>query len=107
VYLNQRITPPENQYGGAPSGIAEGNNIQSAIEVYPNPFSNEITIVLSNQDFGSTQIELLDMAGRSVWKQTNTCSKSFVLQGNDLPQGVYFCRVIQSGKTFTTKVIKN
>ena len=107
VYLNQRISPPENQYGGTTSGIVESSNIQPSIEVYPNPFSNEVTIELSNKDFGSAQIELLDMAGRCVWKQTNTCSKSFIIQGNDLPQGVYFCRVILSGKTFTTKVIKH
>jgi hypothetical protein len=106
VYLNQRIIPPANTYTGNPTGI-ESPTSDAAIQVYPNPFTNEVNINLPIQNTSTAQLELLDMAGRAVWKQTIVGSNSITIPGSELPQGMYFCRVILSGKTFTTKIIKH
>ncbi|MFM2285696.1 MAG: hypothetical protein RLZZ543_1193 [Bacteroidota bacterium] len=106
VYLNQRIIPPANTYTGNPTGI-ESPTSDAAIQVYPNPFTNEVNITLPIQNNSTAQLELIDMAGRAVWKQTIVGSNSITIPGSELPQGMYFCRVILSGKTFTTKIIKH
>ena len=73
------------------------------LSVYPNPFTNEITVVsLTNL----TQIEVFNMAGLKVNSKTVNDKKVNINLGN-LPAGVYLLRSLdENGKTNVQKLIK-
>ena len=66
-------------------------------EVYPNPASELITIKYSSADNSETEVEIVDVLGR---KFMNTFFKNRIDFGtSQLPQGVYFVRLIANKKT--------
>lgn len=104
VYLNQRVTPPDNNYGGVPNNI-EDIEAQAEILAFPNPFNEQLTIVLP-LGAKKANVEIFDIAGRTVWSKQVNGDEIVQLENNELPNGLYFCRIQQSGKVFSTKIIK-
>ncbi len=75
-----------------------------SVGIYPNPVEDKMfTIVLPNQD-ETTQYTLTNLLGQQVQQ-----GKLDMLQNSvsvaSLQAGVYVVQVVQSGKTFTTKLI--
>lgn len=75
-----------------------------SVGIYPNPVEDKMfTIVLANQD-ETTQYTLTNLLGQQVQQ-----GKLDMLQNTvsvvSLQGGVYVLQVVQSGKTFTTKLI--
>jgi hypothetical protein len=104
VYLNQRVTPPTNTYGGVPNSI---NNLEddAQIFVFPNPFNDQLTIILP-LGAKKADVEIFDIAGRTVWSKQTNGDEIVQMANSELPNGLYFCRIQQSGKVFSTKIIK-
>jgi 1,4-alpha-glucan branching enzyme len=104
VYLNQRVTPPANTYGGEPNSISNLED-DAQIFVFPNPFNDQLTIILP-LGAKKANVEIFDIAGRTVWNKQVNGDEIIQMGNNELPNGLYFCRIQQSGKVFSTKIIK-
>jgi 1,4-alpha-glucan branching enzyme len=104
VYLSQRVTPPTNTYGGVPNSI-DNLEDEAQILVFPNPFNDQLTIILP-LGAKKAEVEIFDIAGRSVWSKQVSGDEIVQMRNNELPNGLYFCRIQQSGKVFSTKIIK-
>ena len=76
------------------------------VEVFPNPTEQSITITLEKVIKGNTNLELIDIQGRSLLQREIIEEKTNVnLQS--LPAGTYLLRVLQGEKVLIRKVIKN
>jgi hypothetical protein len=118
-----QYTSPDNDYGyGIPDFclanilLANGGNLDeftgdALMEVYPNPFIDEISFSFFSLTEQSIAIEIIDISGRKVIIDSRTVrSKSVnMLQGVNLSalgDGVYFLRIVSASGTFTKKLVK-
>jgi hypothetical protein len=63
-----------------------------SLEVWPNPFSNEINIIVS--DAAPIQsLELFDVSGKILFKQENIHASKFLLTPPALNKGVYLLKI--------------
>lgn len=83
------------------SVAVEEQNGMTAIQLFPNPANEQVTIILD--PFSPANYELMDMQGRIVTKG-ELCNTTSQLQLTDYREGIYFLRIIQ-GKTVYTKRI--
>lgn len=104
VYLNQKVDAPENTYGEEPNGI-DPVSVSPELEVFPNPFSNEVQIALPLGAKPAT-LQFYDITGREVVTQHTSGDAWIRMDGSSLPSGVYFVRVTQQGKSFSAKLVK-
>ncbi len=88
---------------GMPKGLS--------VEVYPNPFTDNIKFKLSPKRPGDLiTIELIDFFGKKVadikLQRLFESSEITIHNLGDLVQGVYFCRFSSGHETVVNKVIK-
>lgn len=84
-----------------PDAIIEANDLIS--NIYPNPSKDKVTINLKNE--GKTSIQFLNILGQDV-KNINTYDNKVDINISDLHSGIYFIRIEQNNKTFTSKIMK-
>jgi hypothetical protein len=72
------------------------------VKVWPNPFSNDITIQLGAPEF---MVRLFDMKGSLVYEEDITQNEK-TINTDGLSSGIYVISVNQNGQTFRTKMIK-
>lgn len=83
--------------------LSLSENTSEAVSVYPNPFTNELTLSTDNQEF--SEIKLIDASGRSV--NTFQHIENNKLQLGHLSNGIYqLVLTKKSGETKTIKVAK-
>ncbi len=83
------------------TGVNE--NIASTIKVYPNPFTDYITIS-SSSDINS--VSIMDITGKIVWSQTNLSGTTLSLSIQDINSGIYFMSVESQDSNFIQKITK-
>jgi len=86
-------------------GIDEKEGSLSPLEVYPNPFTDELTISFPAGNEGY-QVEVLDLTGKSILFQNRLASGMHTLNLNGLAEGMYFVKVYNGKETACKKVIK-
>ncbi|MFL5729794.1 MAG: T9SS type A sorting domain-containing protein, partial [Cytophagaceae bacterium] len=66
------------------------------VNLYPNPVSEDVTLEVSIPSQEDVTIEVFDAMGRMILKQTVSNTVSFVggINVSNLPEGMYFLRVI-------------
>jgi hypothetical protein len=75
--------------------------------VYPNPFSNEFTI-LAKDSFQKIEIHMFDLLGNEVKLKTIDRSEATIrVTTDDIAQGIYFLEVRSENSSRTIKLIKN
>jgi arabinogalactan endo-1,4-beta-galactosidase len=89
--------------------VAQGNNIPFYdFTIYPNPFNPSTTINYSLPTSSNISIVIYDVLGREVVRLIDGFQSagdhSVIWSANDVPGGVYFCRM-QSGNFLKTKKI--
>jgi hypothetical protein len=85
--------------------VAANDNNNATIDVYPNPFNNNIT--LSLVDNTPANIEVVTMEGVNVFNTTTNNNSSFAnINLTQLTNGVYFIKVTQNGNTSVQKLVK-
>ncbi len=79
--------------------------------IYPNPFVEELTIILPKEMGGNSAISLIDESGRVIYtelsqgrKQLRWTAKTFGI-GN-LSSGIYHIRFTSNEKVIVRKVVK-
>jgi len=76
---------------------------QLQLSVYPNPFSDQITI---SGITGNATISVCDLSGRQIAAYANVTSNQVISGLSKLSSGIYFLKVEQDGSQFTQKLIK-
>ena len=71
--------------------------------VFPNPFTDRITISgIQNK----AQVSVLDISGRTVAKFDDVHNNQEFSNLSSLKSGIYFLKISENGKNFTTKLVK-
>ncbi|MFN5415583.1 MAG: T9SS type A sorting domain-containing protein [Flavobacteriia bacterium] len=74
-----------------------------SINVYPNPFENELFITLKG--LTKSQIQLIDIQGKNIAKYT--CKEGLnTFSTQNLESGIYFLKTEINGEVVTMKIIK-
>jgi hypothetical protein len=79
------------------------------LKLFPNPFSEYITLELTGHKASSTNITVNDLSGRLVYSRIINGQKNdriSITELNYLPEGIYFIKVIMDEKVLLGKAIK-
>jgi hypothetical protein len=76
------------------------------MNIFPNPSSSEINVEVTIPSESDVVIEVFDLLGRSLLKQTLTNTTSFlsVLNVSGLPEGMYLVRAIANNQKIVKKI---
>ncbi len=94
-------------YYNAPTGVTQiGTATVAAINVFPNPASNNVAVDVTGLNDGRNTLELTDITGKVITTDVLNNGKT-VLNVTDLSAGVYIVSCYHNGvKAGTTKLIK-
>jgi len=80
----------------------------SEIRIYPNPSTDQITILLPDFSESEISIEILDSTGKVQTGYAGLLSGTEIqLPVTNLAPGIYFARIVTDGKVNVVKLIKN
>lgn len=107
-YENDKITKIDNYFYETyetTSTAESANNLE--VNVYPNPLSNELQVLINDENNEEYSINILNISGKTVahfW----TNSAENVLPLGQLPQGMYLMQISNKDKsrTMIQKIIK-
>jgi hypothetical protein len=99
-YFCRRIVRATNLDG---LGLNDLSNLESGINMYPNPTSNNITIHSENGTINS--IKLYTTAGKLVKEEANLSSNQVSLNNLNLTEGLYLCTIEINGQSVTKRLI--
>ena len=85
------------------AGLNDLSNLESGINMYPNPTSNNITIHSENGTINS--IKLFTTAGKLVKEEANLSSKLVSINNLNLTEGLYLCSIEINGQSVTKRLI--
>jgi hypothetical protein len=94
------------------TGITESNNIGSEINIYPNPYSDHISISYSLTERSTVNIEIYDAIGQKVQTIVNITqpagvySYDFSAKELDMDAGIYFVKISIDGKTTMKRIVE-
>ena len=92
-------------YENQPNGTVQSDDFMPQFKVYPNPFSDNITIEYELKQSDAI-LEIFNMVGQKVETRTLNNANGFIQVGDNLEAGVYFVRIIQEGQASTRQIIK-
>jgi hypothetical protein len=107
VYTDRRIIPPANTYGEEPNVVLPQENT-SNIQVYPNPFNNELVFDLTEKS-NNAIIRICDITGRVVFENTNAqtnSSNQVHINSAQISSGLYIYTVSSNGSSYSGKIVK-
>jgi len=89
-------------YGEEPTGI---NNVAApfGLQLMPNPANNNAPCILVTDAIGNSELQLFDITGRAIYRQTFT--RQCTLPLYTFATGMYFVQVSNNGKTETRKLL--
>ena len=96
-------------YGDLSTGVIAGDIGDGSVNVVPNPTNKTTMITMDLQKTQSLQLELLNAAGQSVWKESMPNASGSIripLDLTDLDKGVYLLRIHGVDKVITHRVVK-
>lgn len=114
------ITPTSN-YGGSCYGIGEIRfnllyNLETTdiendfkVKAYPNPFNDNLNIVIKSDLNAPIYYSVYDILGRAVLKgekQSTNSTDKIIFNLKKIQSGLYFVEISQAGQKETVKVIK-
>lgn len=102
VTLNDCASDPSNMLTVIVSGVSE-NELMNSVQVYPNPFTNELTIELSNNNV-PVKYQILNSSGMAV--MNGRITGKYVISTNNLTNGIYLLRFEGSNAPSAVKIIK-
>jgi len=107
-WITNRLIWMDAQMPSVITGINEFN-IDLAVQVYPNPFQDELQVDYMLKSAGEFKIEVYDIMGRPVLSVSESREQSgnyqLRIQKQDLPDGVYYYKA-KAGTLVTGKIIK-
>ncbi len=73
------------------------NDIEENISIYPNPFSNQVSIEYTNPQTGKYAIRILDTGGVLVFERQNITGSKTIFNRKGLSAGAYIVEIIDEG----------
>ena len=105
-FLNSSVCDSSLAQGGPLPSDSTTDTDNITISVYPNPFSNQITVSCNNvADITGKTIKLYDVTGKLFFIQIIKSQKTLINLSN-LPWGMYFLKVEGGNKPGVFKLIK-
>lgn len=88
-----------------PTGIFQtASNTQ--IGIYPNPMIDHARIVIGNSSALITDVEVINMSGKTEKAFHRLNNSSFKIEKDDLSEGIYFVRIgLSNGTSITKKLV--
>jgi|GEM_PF-3057895 len=83
----------------------DGVDMTSVVRVFPNPASNQITIVIDSKHSKPSSIQLIDMLGNVVYRHEKDVRETNIIQTNDLANGVYHLMITTNGVIELVKLV--
>jgi hypothetical protein len=88
----------------ATTGLTTENGSEPSMEVYPNPFTTEVTILVSGlSDHTVAEIKLVDLLGKELRSQKWSAAQK--MDRGNLPAGMYFFELCEQGIVLARKKI--
>ena len=102
IYTDQHITPPESFYVGT-SDLGVIN-----VELYPNPIGSSERLSLIHSDLNQIiEVSVVDQMGRSSAMSYDYDGYELSLDTADISSnGIYYIRIVTSGKIYVARVVK-
>lgn len=97
---------------GSASGLNETGYIENILDVYPNPYRDEVTVSYELESTETVALELTDQQGRIVHRfvESKQGAGKYQIKVNPekygLPQGTYFFRLVTEERMYTRQLIK-
>ncbi|WP_430410202.1 T9SS type A sorting domain-containing protein [Kordia sp.] len=91
----------EVEVSDATLGVTENTVLD--FKLYPNPATDVITI--QSGDVNVSGIEIYDILGKNVMKQSNFTNTSTTVNVSELKSGVYFVKIYANTSSLTKKII--
>ena len=89
-----------------PLNTAIKENIQSEVNVYPNPTDSRINIALSSSKI-NRKVEIINLAGIKIYEENVSPNEKIkTIDLSKYPDGVYFVNVESGEKLIVTRVVK-
>jgi|GEM_PF-1637441 len=85
--------------------MAVSDVVSSQMKISPNPFTDKLNVLLPENITGNYLFQVSDLTGKIIYSKKQN-DKSFIWQGNSLPEGVYIVSIESNGKIISQKVIK-
>jgi hypothetical protein len=87
---------PSHYFERKINNTIQKNNNECLINIYPNPINDYIYV--AGLPEGILSIEIFDITGRNVYKETIKNRESYCIRPIGLSKGIYFIRIINSSK---------
>ncbi|MCS6905189.1 MAG: T9SS type A sorting domain-containing protein, partial [Bacteroidia bacterium] len=109
--LGQRSAPSELVTFTTPGAKLSELNSESVFHVYPNPSNGYYWLSLGESSEGILQIQVLDLKGKVMYKETfsstnSSLNDSYFLNLSALPSGVYILLLQNSNTAYSIKITK-
>lgn len=75
-------------------------------ELFPNPFTNDLTISFRDEIRNTLYVNLIDLHGRVIYSRKFTPSNKIVLYPGTIPSGLYLLRISVDKQQYSWKVVK-
>lgn len=97
------------------TGIIENEGSEAYLKVQPNPFAEEVRLIIRMNSVSTADIRIMDIMGRTVIKRKEKFTEGeneFVWDGTDLngnaaSPGMYFLAAECGNRLFSAKILKN
>lgn len=88
------------------STLSISNAVDLAVDIYPNPTTDKITIAFKELVTGKVCLSVYDQLGKLVMQEYQEAQATLICSLNSLAIGNYFIKVSVSNKAFVTKIVK-
>ncbi|MFK7933438.1 MAG: starch-binding protein, partial [Saprospiraceae bacterium] len=106
-FARLKMVERDGSYSYSPV-VALATDCISAVRVQPNPFRQQLRIDFLDERQTPSQIELVDMAGRTIINKTiqPIDNQQIDIQTGSLASGIYFVKIRYADRIETKKVVK-
>jgi parallel beta-helix repeat protein len=108
VYYKLKSTDSDGSFEWSDVAIVRSgkNNSTTGFAIYPNPFSNSLS--LDVPEAGATEVVITSLQGELLSEQTVAADGGKVTLNNlgTLKPGIYFIKITQNGISYTEKLVK-
>ncbi|MCW3103379.1 MAG: hypothetical protein JWO09_1819 [Bacteroidetes bacterium] len=82
----------------APTGISAYSNGNQDATVYPNPFTDKLTVMVNTTEQEATDIFIYNLLGELVYTESNVAGKTIGLDRNAMNKGIYIYSLVQGNQ---------
>lgn len=82
--------------------------LNTSLEIYPNPTTGLLKLMIPNTDPGTADLRISDLNGRRLFTgqyPVTKLSNTFTINLSNLPQGVYLAYVFINGASYSKKLV--